>query len=193
MAINQKFKKGNFNRFKNDRDGKRERDGKAPSRDPTRKPKCANCGGEHEAAQCPKPTVDFKDRPCHKCGETGHISRHCPEKRAKPIRSVDERKTDEQEDNYFGCVADARSDKIQKPRPRKIILDNFITKKSFASKNRFEALADPTPRAGSTMVVGANPGDVDTQGSHVPPPPPMVGTPRLRQPRLQRPRDKVRL
>ena len=28
MAINQKFKKGNFNRFKNDRDGRRETGGK---------------------------------------------------------------------------------------------------------------------------------------------------------------------
>ena len=50
--------------------------------------KCFNCGGDHFVTDCPKPKVDMKDRPCFKCGKTGHISRDC---RSKAINTVESR------------------------------------------------------------------------------------------------------
>ena len=37
--------------------------------------KSANCGSvDHVTSKCPKGNVDPKDRPCWKCGQTGHTS-----------------------------------------------------------------------------------------------------------------------
>ena len=40
--------------------------------------KCGNGGGTHETRECSKPRIDPKDRPCHKCGQKGHMWRQCP-------------------------------------------------------------------------------------------------------------------
>ena len=42
--------------------------------------KCINCGGAHETRECPKPQVSREDRPCWRCGKTGHIGANCPNK-----------------------------------------------------------------------------------------------------------------
>ena len=42
--------------------------------------KCINCGGAHETRDCPKPQVSKEDRPCWRCGKTGHIGANCPNK-----------------------------------------------------------------------------------------------------------------
>ena len=41
--------------------------------------KCPNCSTVH-SGECTKPRLDIKDRKCHDCGRTGHISRNCPNK-----------------------------------------------------------------------------------------------------------------
>ena len=66
------------------------------------------------------------------------MSRHCPEKRKAPgaVRAVGEQPAESQEESYFGCVTVAKT----KPRPRGATVSDFITKKSFAHKNSFEAL-----------------------------------------------------
>ena len=48
--------------------------------------RCINCGGNHRSGDCPKGPVEKSQRPCWKCGKTGHIGRDCPNKR--PIKSV---------------------------------------------------------------------------------------------------------
>ena len=111
--------------------------------------KCANCGGPHQAVDCPKPKVELKDRPCHNCGKIGHMSRHCPERRKAPIRSVEEPSQDPQADTWLGCVT---STSKPKPRPRQITLADHITPKSFAHKNKFHALADESPASGTSDV-----------------------------------------
>ena len=50
--------------------------------------KCTNCGGEHAAFNCPKPTVDRAQRPCWVCNKVGHIGRDCPQKKSQPIKAV---------------------------------------------------------------------------------------------------------
>ena len=39
--------------------------------------KCPNCGGKHGGKPCHLPYKPMNERPCHKCGKPGHISRNC--------------------------------------------------------------------------------------------------------------------
>ena len=40
--------------------------------------RCLNCGQTGlTGANCPKPKVTIKDRPCFKCGKRGHVSSQC--------------------------------------------------------------------------------------------------------------------
>ena len=44
--------------------------------------KCPNCGLVHKELKCLHPAVDFKDRPCFKCGKKNHLAKDCKEKLA---------------------------------------------------------------------------------------------------------------
>ncbi len=85
-------------------------------------PKCANCGGDHDRRACPKAEVPVSQRPCHGCGEAGHIARFCPNKK-QPIKAVDEvapAPAPAPETSQFGCIdcADCPYSKMDKERMR---------------------------------------------------------------------------
>ena len=115
-------------------------------------PKCANCGGDHERRQCTKAEVPMSERPCHGCGEKGHISRNCPKRQQRFVKAVDEAPaaTAPPGPVIFGCVdfadcSKSNADKARmglppgfsvprkaaKPRPRGATLGEFVLTNSF--------------------------------------------------------------
>ena len=112
--------------------------------------KCPNCGKEHKELKCPHPPVDFKDRPCWKCGKKNHLAKDCKEKLAgvneerrigslhsgAPLRSL-------------SALNDGFSTpkKTIRPTPQKATPDEFIP-----TTNRFSGLA----RAQDSFALSAN-------------------------------------
>ena len=115
-------------------------------------PKCANCGGDHERRQCTKAEVPMSERPCHGCGEKGHISRNCPKRQQRFVKAVDEAPaaTAPPGPVIFGCVdfadcSKSNADKARmglppgfsvprkaaKPNPRGATLGEFVLTNSF--------------------------------------------------------------
>jgi hypothetical protein len=65
-----------------------------------RKPRCTNCGMEnHTIADCRKPIVPLKDRPCFECGKTGHSARQCPQKK-RSLKALEDEGDDGQDQSY---------------------------------------------------------------------------------------------
>ena len=90
-----------FQNFKSKKNGNggnggRGKDGKFQARRDTRpqsgdRPprKCANCGEQHEARTCPKPSVAVEDRKCWTCGQK-HMAKDCPMKGKAPIKAIED-------------------------------------------------------------------------------------------------------
>ena len=51
---------------------------------------CPNCGGSHPETRCPHPGVDRGQRTCWTCKKNGHSNKNCPQRAAKPLKSLDE-------------------------------------------------------------------------------------------------------
>ena len=114
------------------------------------KDRCINCGGSHRSADCTKPRVDKKDRPCWVCGKKGHQGRDCPSRGSGRVNAV------EDGDEILVCAAGCDCTKggwsivtARKPRPHSFTVGDMIGD-AFAKKQRraadrmnaFEALMD---------------------------------------------------
>ena len=92
--------------------------------------RCPNCGETHKELKCPKPPVEFSQRPCWNCKKTGHNSRDCP--KAKTVAAVG---PDEQliiasvEQEGFAAV---RRGARPRPTPRPATLGDYILGNAFA-------------------------------------------------------------
>ena len=135
-AILRKFGKGG---------GKGGKGGGRGGQTGTYSPKCVNCGGDHRVSDCQKPTVPVNQRPCFKCGKSGHASKQCPQRTStgRGLKNMDDISPEEDSPTaFFGCLS-REGEHIEKKgkhdKPRGATLADFLPIKL---SNRFLSLGE---------------------------------------------------
>ena len=132
MALAKKF----YNR-RNQTTQRPTRPAPSPSRptggDQRRPIRCGNCGETgHISADCKKPRVDPKDRPCFECGKVGHTAARCPNKRDGKKSNVNN--LDDDSCHYAMCLEDdqgfsaVRRGAKPRPMPSMVTMEDVLDK-----------------------------------------------------------------
>ena len=92
--------------------------------------RCPNCGDTRAALKCPKPAVEFGQRPCWNCKKVGHSSRDCP--KAKTVAAVGSGEPliiASVERNAFAAV---KRGARPRPAPKLVTFGDFVQGNAFA-------------------------------------------------------------